>query len=271
MGTLIYQNNFFISYKSLENECQKYKIAKALINFDELKFEDIFVSSDCGKNLRAGAMSIFNHQGSNGILATMGGEILNKPTNKPQLDDSDIGKILFINLDNYKKIIFSKGHRNPQGLLNIDNKNILSTEHGPYGGDEINKIIFGKNYGWPIASYGFPYSSSNKFTREPFKKSHKVHNFEEPVFSFVPSIGISQIIKLPNSFSKNYQDNFILSSLNNASLYRIKFDSDYEKVIFMERIFVGKRIRDLKFDQINNSIILALEDFHEVMILKVKP
>ena len=120
-------------------------------------------------------------------------------------------------------------------------------------------------------SYGFPYSSSNKFTREPFKKSHKVHNFEEPVFSFVPSIGISQIIKLPNSFSKNYQDNFILSSLNNASLYRIKFDSDYEKVIFMERIFVGKRIRDLKFDQINNSIILALEDFHEVMILKVKP
>ena len=95
-------------------------------------------------------MSIFNHQGSNGILATMGGEILNKPTNKPQLDDSDIGKILFINLDNYKKIIFSKGHRNPQGLLNIDNKNILSTEHGPYGGDEINKIIFGKNYGWPI-------------------------------------------------------------------------------------------------------------------------
>ena len=71
------------------------------------------------------------------------------------MDDSDIGKILFINLDNYKKIIFSKGHRNPQGLLNIDNKNILSTEHGPYGGDEINKIIFGKNYGWPIASYGF--------------------------------------------------------------------------------------------------------------------
>ena len=51
MGTPIYQNNFFISYKSLENECQKYKIAKALINFDELKFQDIFVSSDCGKNL----------------------------------------------------------------------------------------------------------------------------------------------------------------------------------------------------------------------------
>ena len=45
------------------------------------------------------------------------------------------------------------GHRNPQGLLVFDNI-VLSTEHGPRGGDEINKIMFGKNYGWPISSYG---------------------------------------------------------------------------------------------------------------------
>ena len=268
MGSLIYQDQIFISYRTIQNDCQKYKISKAKINLENLKFEDFYESNDCGENLRAGAMAVINFNGSEGLLATVGGENLNQPTDKAQMDDSDIGKILFISLDTNKKIIYSKGHRNPQGLVKISENNIISTEHGPFGGDEINKIIFGKNYGWPIASYGFPYPSSNKFKREPYKKNHKDFNFEEPIFSFIPSIGISQIISISNKFSKNWQDNYLLSSLNGASLYRLKFNKDFNKIIFMEKIFVGKRIRDLKYVENQNALILALEDFQEIMILK---
>ena len=268
MGSLLHQNYIFISYRTIQSDCQKFKISKAKINLENLKFEDFYESKDCGENLRAGAMAVINFNGSEGLLATVGGEKLNQPTDKAQMDDSDIGKILFISLDSNKKIIYSKGHRNPQGLIKIDKNNIISTEHGPFGGDEINKIIFGKNYGWPIASYGFPYSSTNNFKREPYKINHEDNDFEEPIFSFIPSIGISQIISIPNKFSKNWQDNYLLSSLNGASLYRLKFSKDFNKIIFMERIFVGKRIRDLKYVDLQNVLMFALEDFKEIMILK---
>ena len=123
--------------------------------------------------------------------------------------NSHLGKILFpFNEENYK--IISLGHRNPQGLF-IKNNLILSTEHGPYGGDEINKIEIGNNYGWPISSYGEKYQflrKEHKFNKYTYKKSHKNYNFTEPIFSFVPSIGISEIIAIPNNFSKYWKNNF---------------------------------------------------------------
>ena len=66
---------------------------------------------------------------------------------------------------------------------------IISTEHGPRGGDEINIINFGKNYGWPISSYGEPYNFENK-SKEiyHYKKNHSNLGFEEPVFTYVPSM-----------------------------------------------------------------------------------
>ena len=78
--------------------------------------------------------------------------------------------------------VFSKGHRNPQGLVYVGSKNkVVSTEHGPYGGDEVNVIEKGNNYGWPISSYGRHYD--NTFKEEaPLYKSHKKYGFIEPVF-----------------------------------------------------------------------------------------
>ena len=82
---------------------------------------------------------------------------------------------------------------------------------------------------------------------------------EEPIFSFVPAIGISEIIKLPNNFSKLWQDNFLLASLNGKYLYRIKFDDDYNKIIYYEPIYIGDRIRDLIYNKDSKKILLALE------------
>ena len=68
---------------------------------------------------------------------------------------------------------------------------------------EVMKLIkyVNKNYGWPIASYGEKYSSYNSKTYY----SHHTYGFEEPIFAYVPSIGISEIIKLPNEFSEPFR------------------------------------------------------------------
>ena len=267
MGTLIYKNIIFVSYLSMNDNCQQYNIVSAEINFTNIKFKNFFTSDACGLNLNAGRMKIYNHEGELGLLATLGGEKLNQASNQPQDLNSDIGKILFINLNNKKKIIFSLGHRNPQGLL-VNNETILSTEHGPAGGDEINKIIFEKNYGWPISSYGKRYSHVKKNIEKKYYKNHSDYGFQEPIYSFVPSIGISQIIKIPNEFSKNWKNNFLLASLNGASLYRIQFSDTFDRIIYIEKIFINRRIRDLKYSKKNNAIILALEDWQEIGVLK---
>ena len=83
---------------------------------------------------------------------------------RPQNDSSLFGKILEIDLETGNSSILSKGHRNPQGLeLSFDEKFIISSEHGPKGGDEINIISLenkSQNFGWPISSYGIHYNPS---------------------------------------------------------------------------------------------------------------
>ena len=99
---------------------------------------------------------------------------------KPQDVNSYAGKIISIDKNNYETKIISLGHRNPQGLQIIENKNsLISTEHGPKGGDEINLIKLNEkkipNYGWPMSSYGEHYDvvPINSFT----KKLHHSHEF----------------------------------------------------------------------------------------------
>ena len=267
MGTLTHKEKIYISHINYENNCQIYNISHANINLENLIFKNFFKSESCGENLNAGRMKVLNFNGSDGLLATMGGEKLNEPSGQPQDLNSDIGKIIFIDFKTKDKKIYSMGHRNPQGLF-VENNLIIATEHGPKGGDEINKIVYGENYGWPIASYGEAYDHVKKNKDKKYLKDHSSNNFKEPIFSFVPSIGISEIIKIPNKFSKNWHENFLLASLNGGSLYRIKFNSTFEKIIYKERIFVNKRIRDLKYTNKYNAVILALEDWKEIGILK---
>ena len=172
--------------------------------------------------------------------------------------DSICGKTLLIDTKNKNYEIFTSGHRNIIGLY-IDDDVIIGTEHGPFAGDEINKLQKNKSYGWPLASYGEKYSRNQNNSDTFYAKDHEALGFQEPIFSFVPAIGISEIIKLPNNFSKLWQNNFLLGSLNGKYLYRIKFDKNYKKIIYYEPIYIGERIRDLMYNEKNKKIILSLE------------
>jgi glucose/arabinose dehydrogenase len=97
---------------------------------------------------------------------------------------------------------------------------------------------------------------------------HEENGFIEPIYAFIPSIGISQIVKIDDNFSKNWDNNFLIASLNGNHLYRIKFDKEFEKVFFIEEIYIGERIRDLIFLKEENVILLALESSGSLGILK---
>ena len=101
----------------------------------------------------------------------------------PQNKNSLFGKIIKFNLKEKKITLISMGHRNPQGLIFDEDKNILiSTEHGPRGGDEINIIKLEQNlipnYGWPIASYGehYPVKEAHGDTADESKNMKNIKN-----------------------------------------------------------------------------------------------
>ena len=265
LDTLIHKDKIYISSVVEKKNCKTLNISQANINLKELNFETFFKGKECGELLLGGKMQFYNHNSLDGIIITTHGHKYNQPNQSPQNNSSIYGKIIFFDFQTKKPLIFSKGHRVSQGLYANGNI-ILQTEHGPRGGDEINKIIFNKNYGWPVVSYGEKYGLG--YTNEPFyKKNHSANNFEDPIFSFIPSIGISEIIKLPNAFSNHFKNNFLLSSLNKRHLYRVKFDQTFNKVLFYEKIYIGERVRDLKYVKKLNLLIMAFEENGEIGLL----
>ena len=262
--TLIVDNKIFVTKTSNYKNCNKLEVHFAEIK-DTLNFE-IFKSFDECVSITNGAGRIqkYNFKGTDGILLTTNDSNNDMPGSKAQNDNSIFGKIVFIDMDNKKHETISKGHRNAQGLFVKDNI-ILSTEHGPKGGDEINRIFYKKNYGWPIASYGEPYESK----KLKYRKSHTKNNFEEPLYVFLPSIGISELILLPNTFNERWNNNALVTSLNGRSIYRVRFQDDsYEKILYLEKIYIGERIRDIKYVEKLNVIIIALETTGNIGILK---
>ena len=124
-------------------------------------------------------------------------------------DDGSIPKDNpFINKKNAKKAIYSFGHRNPQGMeVNPFTKEIWSHEHGPQGGDEINIIQKGKNYGWPKASYGINYNGS-KFT-----ENTTLPGMESPIHYWSPSIAPSGMAFISSDVYGKWKGSLLIGSL----------------------------------------------------------
>ena len=165
------------------------------------------------------------------------------------------GKIIKINFKTLNSEIFSFGHRNPQGLYVDKNNNIFSTEHGPTYGDELNFIIQNNNYGWPIATYGTNYLSSDAYAKKDVNRSKKewplditknTHNsYTKPLFSWGNTIGISNLIVYENNYFSKWNKNLIISTLASNQLIRIIFDYERQSIIYKENIKIGQRIRDI--------------------------
>jgi cytochrome c2 len=156
-----------------------------------------------------------------------------------QREDVSYGKVLRLDLAGGSKII-SMGHRNAQGLTVAANGRIWETEHGPQGGDEVNLIEPGNNYGWPLATYGTEYGTDYW----PLARTSMNHGtFSEPLYAFVPSLGISQLISIGGKRFPMWAGDLLAGSLRRQSLYRLRVRND--RLSYVETIFAGERIRDL--------------------------
>ena len=146
--------------------------------------------------------------------------------------------------------IFSLGHRNPQGITKI-NETIFSVEHGPKGGDELNKIIKGRVYGWPKVSFGTRYLEDNK--GKSILISHENSGFEPPLVALIPSVAISSVNKCPLVLKNYYKKNCLIAlSLHGNKLRPGKsiiiflLNKKMDKVQSVEKIYFGK-LDNLKF------------------------
>lgn len=170
------------------------------------------------------------------------------------------GKIIKINTLANSHKIYSYGHRNPQGLFIDNDSSVYSTEHGPKGGDEFNIIIDGSNYGWPLSSHGVDYSSY----RPIFGKIGRHEKHEKPIFSWGPGIGIANLERL-HGFNKTWDGDFLITSLKNRSLYRVRLRNT--SVDFVEKIWIGHRLRDIA---IKDSKIYFWTDDKKLILLNVE-
>ena len=215
----------------------------------------------------------------NKILLSIGTYFINPLA---QDENSLFGKIISIDLETSDYELISMGHRNPQGLYYDKNKDIIiSTEHGPTGGDEVNVnmdpgISIIENYGWPISSYGEPDSVVYK-KEEPLYKSHINYGFIEPIKNYTPSIAISEIIKIPQSFNQNFINDFFIAALGfknqidegDMSIHHLRFNENYDQIVFEDIIPIGGRIRDILFIKETNQILLILENIPALAVLDI--
>ena len=171
----------------------------------------------------------------------------------PQDLTRDGGKIYRLNLDgsipkdnpfvdepNSRAAIYSYGHRNPQGMvIHPKTGEIWTHEHGPRGGDEINIIQAGKNYGWPVITYGINYSGTT-ITELTEKKG-----LEQPLYYWLPSIAPSGMAFSSSGIYPDWEGDLFVGSLKFEYLERLEIENN--KVIKREKVLdsIG-RVRNVE-------------------------
>ena len=148
----------------------------------------------------------------------------------------------FVDVKGARNEIWSYGHRNPQGLFwDSVNQRLWSIEHGPRGGDELNLIERGANYGWPIISYGKEYASF----RSVGEGTHK-EGMEQPKKFYIPSIAPGSLMQYTGEVFPEWQGDLFAGALKLRHINRIELDQE-GNVIGEERLMedLNERIRAL--------------------------
>lgn len=161
--------------------------------------------------------------------------------------------------------VFTYGHRNIQGAAVQPETGIIWTlEHGPAGGDELNVIRPGGNYGWPEVSYGVNYNGSDVGTGE---QAH-APDFIEPRYYWDPSIAPSDMVFYEGDMFPEWQGDILLGALAGQALVRLEVDGD--TVTGEERFRTGQgRVRDVEVDE--NGAILILIDDDPGALIRLRP
>ena len=147
----------------------------------------------------------------------------------------------FVNKNGAIDAIYSYGHRNPQGMIfHYKTGELWEHEHGPKGGDEINIIEKGKNYGWPVITYGINYSGTS------ITDKREMPGMEQPLYYWVPSIAPCGMAFSTSGVYKKWKGDLFVGSMKFNYLERLVVKK--RKVIKREKILedVGGKLRNIK-------------------------
>jgi aldose sugar dehydrogenase len=208
---------------------------------------------------QAGPLSGGNHFGcrivqtpDDNLFLTTGDHFTTR--DQAQILGNDLGKIIrirpdgsvppdnpFVATPGAEPAVWSYGHRNPQGLaLHPVTGKLWEHEHGPRGGDEVNIIEKGKNYGWPVIGYGIDYSGA-----KIHDSTHKA-GMEQPIKYWVPSIAPSGMTFYTGNLFASWRGSLFIGALAGQILVRLELDGD--KPVKEERLLqeLRERIRDVR-------------------------
>lgn len=237
----------FVTHHYFTGECVQFRLSSATILLEDGSvtlspdWRTLFDAEPCmfpGRYSGVQAGGRIADDGPERLLIVVGDHGLE---HLPQDPGSHLGKLVRVTIESGEAEVLASGFRNPQGLARDADGNLWATGHGPQGGDELNLLQPGANYGHPIVNYGVEYGGViNSETRE----SAGMHEgFAKPRFAWVPSIAVSAVIANDERWFPLWNDDLLAGSLKGLSLFRIRLDGT--NVQYIERIEVGYRIRDL--------------------------
>ena len=177
----------------------------------------------------------------------------------------------FAGRSNYRAEIYSMGHRNTLGLIvNPGTGELWNAEDGPNGSDKINVVLPGKNYGWPVASYGRMYDGP-RVSEVPWREG-----IEQPLVFWVPSIGVSGLAVYTGDKFPTWKNNAFVGSMRTGEIpgtghiERIVFNAKWEEVR-RETLLTDlhQRFRDIR--QGPDGLLYALTDEDDGALLRIEP
>lgn len=255
-------------------------VARGRLSADGKALDDVKVifsqKPKVRSNLHFGSRLVFDGKGH--LFVTLGERSAEKFRGQAQELDSHLGKVVrlmedgsvpkdnpFVGKEDALPEIWSYGHRNPQAAaINPATGALWEIEHGPMGGDEINLPEPGKNYGWPVVSYGVNYDG----TPVGSGKS-EAPGMENPIYQWTPVIAPSGMAFYTGDSFPQWKGNLFVGGLRAEALVRLELDG--AKVTHEERLLkeLGMRIRDVA--QGPDGALYVVTDASDGQILRISP
>ena len=244
--------NLLISYPRLgsNNRCVEVAVDQIRYNRAKQKVNRVanwFVTKPCvpisAVQHASGRFAVIDNKSAYVTIGDLGFPGINDRDKR-----GDLGSIFKVSATNVERI--SQGHRNAQGILLFNGKDLLAAEHGPRGGDELNLIKPGNDYGWPFVTYGEPYSSGD-YVKPTKTGTHQ--GYVEPLKYWTPSIAPTELVQLPEVGWGEWSGALVLGTLRENALVFMKLDNKFN-VTQTKMVDLGQRIRDLEINKAGNLV-----------------